>query len=38
LVLTWIGLATAWTGPTAAPTATVLMTTAATMATRVRVN
>src|SRR5437870_13367043 len=38
LRLTLTGLATAWAGPTAAPTATVLMTSAATMATRVRVN
>jgi hypothetical protein len=33
-----IGLATAWAGPTAAPIATVLMTSAAAMATSVRVN
>src|SRR4051794_17098693 len=37
-MLTCAGLATAWAGPTAAPTATVLMTSAAAMATRVRVN
>ena len=37
-MLTFIGLALAEAGPTAAPTATVLMTTAATIATKVRVN
>ena len=37
LRLTFAGLATAWAGPTAAPTATVLMASAAAMAMRVRV-
>jgi hypothetical protein len=36
--VTCAGLATAWAGPTAALTATVLIASAATMATRVRVN
>lgn len=37
-MLTFAGEATAWAGPTAAPTVTVLMASAATMAIRVRVN
>ena len=37
-MLTFAGEATTWAGPTAAPTATVLMASAATMAIRVLVN